>query len=308
MAMKLKKVLVVFKKSTLQLQALEYKEPRFLKLLDEGHASVSRVKGAHEQHVTTLQTVETELRRRSINYEALHRADLRELEPDYDLIITVGGDGTFLDASHKLRQTPILGVNSAPGTSFGHFSLAKNDNFGEIIDRILTDDLKLSQILRLELAVNGKRLPELVLNEVLVAHSNPAGTGRYIIRIGCKEEDQRSSGIWIGTPAGSTGSIKSAGGEIMDITASEYQYVVREPWESPGQNYMFLKGKLTRTQTMLFFSKMRTGALYIDGQHIEYPFPLGEELTVEASSCDLLAFVNPRVNRIFLNGVKETCP
>jgi hypothetical protein len=64
--MKLAKVLVVFKKSTLQLQALEYKEPRFLKLLEEGHASVAKVKNAHEQHVGTLETVEKALTDRGI--------------------------------------------------------------------------------------------------------------------------------------------------------------------------------------------------------------------------------------------------
>lgn len=302
--MKLNKVLVVFKKSTLQLQALEYKEPRFLRLLSEGHQSVAKVKSAHEQHTGTLETVEKELAARSISFHSFHRADVQTVSNDYDLIITVGGDGTFLDASHKLRTMPILGVNSAPGTSFGHFSIANRNNFGEIIDKILADELKLERLLRLQLSINGKVLPELVLNEVLVAHSNPAGTSRYIIRIGCREEDQRSSGVWIGTPAGSTGSIRSAGGEILGITDQCYQYVVREPWERPDQCFMFRRGKLERLQTMIFISQMRTGALYVDGQHIEYPFPLGDVLAVEAASDDLLAFVNPRVNSIF-DGVKE---
>ena len=303
--MKLNRVLVAYKKSTLQLQALEYKEPRFLKLLNQGHASVSRVRGAHDQHIKALETVENALAARSIDFVSCHRADLHEINRDFDLVITVGGDGTFLDASHKLRQVPVLGVNSAPGTSFGHFSLANQNNFGEIIDGIISGEIALSRLLRLKLSINGKVLPELVLNEVLVTHSNPAGTGSYIIRIGTREEDQRSSGIWIGTPAGSTGSIKSAGGQIMGITDDYYQYVVREPWERPAQHFMFLQGKLDRTQSMLFISQMRTGALHIDGQHIEYPFPLGDELTVEASNEDLLAFVNPRVNDIFLDQLKK---
>jgi len=299
--MKLAKVLVVFKKSTLQLQALEYKEPRFLKLLEEGHASVAKVKHAHEQHVGTLETVEKALTDRGIVFESLHRAELDEATQHFDLLITVGGDGTFLDASHSLRYTPILGVNSAPGTSFGHFCLADRNNFNKVLDNIIGGEIKSERLLRLELAINGKKLKELVLNEVLVAHSNPAGTGRYIIRIGDKEEDQRSSGIWIGTPAGSTGSTKSAGGEILNITDQSYQYIVREPWERPEQHFMFVKGKLSRSQSMLFISQMRTGALYIDGQHIEYPLPLGDELTVKVADNDLVAFVNPKVNDIFLN-------
>ncbi len=299
--MKLSKVLVAFKKSTLQLQALEYKEPRFLKLMEEGHASVAKVKSAHDQHVDTLQHIEASLAARGIEFDSCHRAELDEKAHHYDLLITVGGDGTFLDASHNLHNVPILGVNSAPGSSFGHFCQANLQNFTQILDRIISDDLSPERLLRLELSINGKILPELVLNEVLLSHSNPAGTSRYIIRIGDQEEEQRSSGIWIGTASGSTGAIKSAGGEILNITDHRYEYVVREPWERPKQHFMFTQGKIPRAQHMLIISQMRTGAVYIDGQHIEYPLPLGDELTVRAADHDLIAFVDPKVNDIFLH-------
>lgn len=297
--MKLSRVLIVYKKTTLQLQAYEYKEPRFLKLLEEGHASVAKVKTAHEQHVDTLETIETELKAHGIEYDSCHRAELAEKAGHCDLLITVGGDGTFLDASHSLRHVPVLGVNSAPGTSFGHFSLANRSNFGKVLSSILSGELSAERLMRLELSINAKPLPELVLNEVLVAHSNPAGTSRYIIRIDDKEEEQRSSGLWIGPPPGSTGAIKSSGGEILNICDQRFQYVVREPWTRPGQQFQFTKGKLSRSQKIVIVSQMRTGALYIDGQHIEYPFPLGDELTVKVADDDLLAFIDPKVNDIF---------
>lgn len=298
--MNLSKVLVVFKKSTLQLQALEFKEPRFLKLLEEGHASVAKVKSAHDQHVETLELIEKELAARNIEFESKHRAEVDEKTQQYDLLISVGGDGTFLDASHSLHVVPILGVNSAPGTSFGHFCLANRGNFAKVLDGILSDEIKPSRLLRLQLELNGKLLPELVLNEVLIAHSNPAGTSRYLINIDDSDEEQRSSGIWVGPPPGSTGAIKSAGGEVLPIADQHYQYAIREPWTKPNQTFKFVKGKLSRAQKMVIISQMRTGALYIDGQHIEYPFPLGDELTIRASEHDLIAFVDPNVNEIFV--------
>jgi NAD+ kinase len=297
----LNKVLVVFKKSTLQLQALEFKEPRFLKLLEEGHASVAKVKTAHEQHVETLELIEKELTARNIEFQSLHRAEIDENTMHYDLVISVGGDGTFLDASHSLHRVPILGVNSAPGSSFGHFCLANRSNFVKVLDSILAGQTSPSRLLRLQLELNGKLLPELVLNEVLIAHSNPAGTSRYLITIDDYEEEQRSSGIWVGPPPGSTGAIKSAGGELMPICEQRYQFVIREAWTKPGQKFKFMKGTLSRAQKMVIISQMRTGALYIDGQHIEYPFPLGDELVVRASEHDLIAFVDPQVNDIFSN-------
>lgn len=300
--MKLNRVLVVFKKSTLQLQAFEHKEPRFLKLLEEGHASVAKVKTAHEQHVETLAAIESCLAERNISFEKVARAEKDSVTAEFDMLISVGGDGTFLDASHATRTLPILGVNSALSSSFGHFCLANAQNFAEIIDKIISDTLKPQRLLRLELILNGTPLPELVLNEVLIAHSNPAGTSRYLLEIDGHREEQRSSGIFAGPPPGATGSIRSAGGEILPITSQEYQFIVREPWTKPGQSYKFPRARLKRSQSMFIISQMRTGALYIDGSHIVYQFPLGDELTVKAADDDLIAFVNPAVNDIFLNG------
>lgn len=299
--MKLNRVLVVFKKSTLQLQAHEHKEPRFIKLLEEGHASVAKVKTAHEQHVETLAVIEKALTERNISYEKVARAEKESITADFDLIISVGGDGTFLDASHATRSLPLLGVNSALSSSFGHFCLANERNFAEIIDSITADTLQPERLLRLELILNGQPISELVLNEVLICHSNPAGTSRYLIEIDGVREEQRSSGMFAGPPAGATGSIRSAGGDILPITAQEFQYIVREPWTKPGQSYKFSRGPLRRTQSMFMISQMRTGAIYIDGQHIYYEFPLGDEVTVRAAADDLVAFVDPAVNNIFVN-------
>lgn len=297
--MKLARVLVVFKKSTLQLQAHEFKEQRFLKLLEEGHSSVAKVKMAHEQHVATRALLEDELKKRKINYTMVTRAELGKTVEDYDLVFSVGGDGTFLDVSHTLLNVPILGINSALSSSFGHFCLANKDNLVSTLDCLQSGELRPSKLLRLELVLNGKLLPELILNEVLVAHSNPAGTSRYLINIDEHGEEHRSSGIWIGPPPGSTGALKSAGGTIQKIIDQEFQYVVREPWERPGQAFKLKAGKLKRNQSMFIVSQMRTGALYIDGNHIEYPFMLGDELSVSASKHDLNAFINPEVNEIF---------
>ena len=48
----------------------------------------------------------------------------------YDLIITVGGDGTFLEAAKHAKHQIILGVNSAPDHSVGRFCIANKYNFG----------------------------------------------------------------------------------------------------------------------------------------------------------------------------------
>ncbi len=297
--MNLRKVLIVYKKSTFQIQAVEHRESRFIRLIEEGHDTVTRVKVAHEEHYDVLEALTRELAGRGIEVTAVARADLTRTVSDVDLVISVGGDGTFLDASHFVGDTPLLGVNSSRSSSFGHFCLANEGNLIEVLDRIADDELEPLRLLRLELVHNGSLLPEPVLNEVLVCHSNPAGTSRYFIQIGGEREEQRSGGIWVGPPAGSTGSIRSGGGTVLPIADRRFQYLVREPGPRPYESWKLTRGLLPETAAITIVSQMRTGALYIDGQHINYAFALGDELVVRPSKQDLRAYVRADVNDIF---------
>ena len=298
--MKLRKVLILHKKSTFQIQAIEHRETRFIQLLEEKSDVVTRVKLAHNEHVQTLNLLESELRKRNIEFQSVARAELKDRVTDVDLMIAVGGDGTFLDASHSLEDVPLLGINSSSSSSFGHFCLANASNLSQILDDIESDKLQPSKLLRLELVLNGSILPELVLNEVLIAHSNPAATSRYFIGVTeDDEEEQRSSGLWVGTASGSTGSLRSAGGALMKIIDFNFQYLVREPCIRPKQSFKFLKGTLTHQQVLRVKSQMRTGVVYIDGQHIDYQFSLGDSLIIRASDMSLKCYIDPSVNDIF---------
>ena len=290
---------MLHKKSIYQIQAEEFKDERFLQLLREGHESVRKVKIAHEEHIKCLETVKESLAKHKIEFSCVARIDMNTRVNDIDLMISVGGDGTFLDASHFVGSTPMLGVNSSKSSSFGHFCLADQSNISQILDDIASDALKPEKILRLELELNGEVLKQRPLNEILIAHNHPAATSRYLIAVDGIKEEQRSSGLWIGTPAGSTGSLRSAGGDLQQIIDNRFQYVVREPCLRPGEADKLLRGFISRDQSIEVVSQMRTGFIYIDGQHNDYAFGLGDKLTVRASSKDLMAFINPNVNDMF---------
>ena len=65
---------------------------------------------------STLELVKNTLRKYKIDYKVVHRGESnKELFKNKDLIIAVGGDGTFIKASHSVfDKTPMLGVNSDP--------------------------------------------------------------------------------------------------------------------------------------------------------------------------------------------------
>lgn len=75
-------------------------------------------------HKETINFCKDVLQRKSINWEPLLRNNLSQPVRHVDLVITVGGDGTLLQASHFLDDSvPVLGVNSDP-TQADEVSLA----------------------------------------------------------------------------------------------------------------------------------------------------------------------------------------
>ncbi|PRQ30888.1 putative phosphotransferase with an alcohol group as acceptor [Rosa chinensis] len=66
----------------------------------------------HKDAINFCQNI---LRHKPVEWKALLRNDIRQPIHDVDLVITVGGDGTLLHASHYIDDSvPVLGVNSDP--------------------------------------------------------------------------------------------------------------------------------------------------------------------------------------------------
>lgn len=69
-------------------------------------------RNVHKDAVNFCQNI---LRHKPVEWKALLGKDLRQPIRDVDLVITVGGDGTLLHASHYIDDSvPVLGVNSDP--------------------------------------------------------------------------------------------------------------------------------------------------------------------------------------------------
>lgn len=66
----------------------------------------------HKDAITICQDI---LHRKSVEWEPIFRNNLSQPIRDVDLVVTIGGDGTLLQASHLMDDSvPVLGVNSDP--------------------------------------------------------------------------------------------------------------------------------------------------------------------------------------------------
>jgi NAD+ kinase len=215
----------------------------------------------------------------------------------FDLVLTVGGDGTFLDAAQSVTRAPLLGLNSSPLDSVGLFCGAAVETLPRILDAIAGDRLPPVELTRLGLSVGGRALPIRALNDILLTHANPGATSKFILDRRGKREDFKSSGIWVAPAAGSTAAIASAGGTVLPLGSRGFQFVVREAYIPDGRRHRMTRGVLGPGETLVLHSKMRSGRIYVDGPHREFPFPLGAKAVISAKVPTLRVFALDRKRR-----------
>lgn len=135
-----------------------------------------------------------------------------------DLVIVVGGDGTFLGAARALwtYEVPLLGVNLGRIGFLADISASETtERLREIFDGHYQTERRF--LLSARLMRGDDQLLELdALNEVVVHKHNIARLVNLETRIdGRLVNTQRSDGLIVATPTGSTAYALSGGGPIV---------------------------------------------------------------------------------------------
>ncbi len=260
-----------------------------------GDETAKRLLSADAEQKRTVDAVRRTLQARRLAFAegslVKPTAALKRQLATADFVISIGGDGTLLGASHYVRDALMLGVNAAPGDSVGHFCSVHRQNFAERLDAILALQWRPVELARLQVVLDGRVLPELALNDVLITHHCPAATTRYLLEVAGRVEEQRSSGIWISTAAGSTAGIGSAGGRRMPLRSRRIQFLVRELYREPHRAYELTRGFVPPAAGLTIASKMPDGRLFIDGARTQYQFPFGARAHIKVAEQSLKLFL-----------------
>jgi NAD+ kinase len=272
------RVVVVVKRTSYQRFVEEEGDPRARLLVKKKDPAVRSWLDSHAEHQRTVDIVTRELERAGAQTLLVRRAHAAFDTEGAELVIAVGGDGTLLAASHNVDGVPILGVNSAPNYSIGFFCAATRQTFRGFLERALAGKLRAVTLSRMSVSLNGRMRSKRVLNDTLYCHDSPAGTSRYILHIGRTSEEQRSSGIWIGPPAGSTAAQRSAGGRVLPLSSRQLQLVVREPYSPLGKKNALARAVIKPRQRVTIVSKMDDSSLFLDGPQRKIPVQLGDEI------------------------------
>lgn len=196
---------------------------------------------------------------------------------DTDLVISIGGDGTFLRAARWVGrlEIPILGVNTG---HLGFLAGCGMEDVGDMIDRICCGDVAIER--RMLLKVESRDLPERVwpyaLNDVSLLKEECASMISVQARVnGHFLADYRADGLVISTPTGSTAYNLSAGGPILEPTIDCIAIVAIAP-HTLTVRPLVVGGDSELELTVE--SRTDEFRLSLDGE--SYPLPTGEKVWI----------------------------
>lgn len=146
-------------------------------------------------------------------------ANFNDLSNDFDLLFSIGGDGTILRAVTFVRDLniPILGINTG---RLGFLATVQKDEIVEAIELLLKKEYILQERSLLEITTlpASKYFSELnfALNEVTVARKNT--TSMIGVKTYLNKEyltNYWADGLIVSTPTGSTGYSLSCNGPVI---------------------------------------------------------------------------------------------
>jgi NAD+ kinase len=148
-----------------------------------------------------------------------------ELDDSFDMLISIGGDGTILRAATLVRDSgiPILGINAG---RLGFLATVQKENIDEFLQIVIDKKYTLSKrtLLSLTSIPKNESLEDInfAMNEITVSRKDTTS----MITIDTYLNDEFLNSYWadgliVSTPTGSTGYSLSCGGPILtpDVTS-----------------------------------------------------------------------------------------
>ena len=188
-----------------------------------------------------------------------------------DLIISLGGDGTVIQALKQYPEIPTLAINYG---NIGFLTQCDEPDLEKVLFRLLSDDYFIEERLTIEATIQGQQYR--AINEITIkgiAHMTEVEVSVDQMPL----KSIRGDGVIVGTPTGSTAYLMSAGSPIVTPGVS---CIVLQPLNeySFGSRAMILPGDSSIT-LCLRDGRANDVVIVIDGD-TRLPFEVGELVTI----------------------------
>ena len=217
----------------------------------------------------------------------------KEFVKKVDIVVVFGGDGTLLNAARKYLNydIPILGINMG---NVGFLTDISTDNFEKTIKEVLDGKCKIEERNLVSAKFGNNHLYG--LNEVVIHSGAYAQLMRYRLNVNDKVVyEQRSDGLIIATPTGSTAYALSAGGPIIHPSLDVWTILPMLPQSLSSRPFVISTDE--KVEMDLFDGPNENAKICVDGQD-DIDIPYGEKILISKME-KTLKLVHPNDNDFF---------
>jgi len=217
----------------------------------------------------------------------------KEFVKKVDIVVVFGGDGTLLNAARKYLNydIPILGINMG---NVGFLTDISTDNFEKTIKEVLDGNYKIEERNLVSAKFGNNHLYG--LNEVVIHSGAYAQLMRYRLNVNDKVVyEQRSDGLIIATPTGSTAYALSAGGPIIHPSLDVWTILPMLPQSLSSRPFVISTDE--KVEMDLFEGPNENAKICVDGQD-DIDIPYGEKILISKME-KTLKLVHPNDNDFF---------
>ncbi len=280
------KVVVVTKKT-----ALEELVERFCTraqaafYLEHAGLSIAEYDAAHDAYKAALDLLESELPR-ELKHQTIERGFLPTFRfGEHDIVVTLGPDGLVVNTAKYLDRQPIVACNPDPARVDGILCTHPVRGVGAKIREVVAKKRRVREVSMARATLqDGQTLD--AFNDLFIGVATHV-SARYKITAGGRSERHSSSGILVGTGAGSTGwmssvlngafavarafGVEPSGSQARAWEDPNLVFAVREPFVSRTSAAQVVYGTIGPGETMTVESQMpEGGVIFSDGVEKDY--------------------------------------
>ena len=210
-----------------------------------------------------------------------------------DLIIVFGGDGTLLRAARNYLEhnIPILGINMG---TVGFLTDIKIEDFESVIKDVLAGNCEIEE--RNLVCASFGNNNVYGLNEIVIHSGAYTQLMRYRLSVNEKiVYEQRSDGLIIATPTGSTAYALSAGGPIIHPGLDVWTILPMLPQSMSSRPFVISSNQSAKVN--LLNGPLNEAKVCADGQD-DISVPYIEDITISKMK-ESLRLVHPKNNDFF---------
>ena len=194
-----------------------------------------KLKASHENQSKFIDNLARLAEKLELKIEYVQEDDMDKIQPDQDdLVISCGGDGTFLSCAQAFQDSVLLGMNSDHSPiigkgSIGALTTTNRTNLEQHLNILKNGNFKIDRWSRLQVKVNGELIDRYAVNDIYYGHNIAYQTCDITILQSGLEQEYNCSGVLCCTGMGSHAWHYNAGGSPFSNDLNAFGFRVLFP-------------------------------------------------------------------------------